>query len=111
MSVRRFGLERCSQRQASFFNVSADRLPDARKELGNGNPENFLVRECGRERRQPMSSFIPRNLSTGLATQEKSNLALSEAGFLAVGAEIVFESWSNHLGIEIADQCDCLPLR
>jgi hypothetical protein len=111
VSVRCLGLEPSPQFQAPFFNVSPDRLPDARKKLTDGNAENVLARERGLKRRQSMSFFIPGYLSAVLATQEISNFALSEAGLFAIGAEIVFESWDRHLGIEIADRCDGSPSR
>jgi hypothetical protein len=107
VSVRGLGLKARSQLRAPFVNVSADCLSYPRKEFTNGNPKNFLARECGLKRRQPMSFFIPGHLSAVLATEQKANLMLSEAGSLAICTEIVFESWG--LWIEIANQCDCLP--
>jgi hypothetical protein len=76
-----------------------------------GDTENFLIRECGLKRRQPTPFFISGDLCAGLAAQKISNLALGKAGSLAICPEIVFESWSYHRGIEIADQCNCLPIR
>jgi hypothetical protein len=109
VSVRCYGPEPCPQLQSPFFNAFADCLSYPRKELTDGNPENFLARECGLKRRQPAPFFIPGHLSAARATEQKTNLVLSEAGSLAICAEIVFESWGRHLWIEIANQCDCLP--